>query len=129
MVTFYLSIFFNKKVEIRCDNFYKMSLKQFMGCYHFNDPNRNLTSILFCSRGANAYSFSSFIGYTVTWTLIIVGFIVGISSFFLITNEYYREIYNQFNITFGLHLLIPFIFLFLSVKFYMIERAKMINGF
>ena len=112
-----------------CENFYNMSLKQFMGGYHFNDPNRNLTSTLFCSRRANACSFSSFIGYTVTWTLINIGLIVGISNFFLITNEYYREIYNQFNITFWLHLFIPFIFLFLSVKFYMIERAKMINGF
>jgi len=84
---FYLDYF--KRDKIITEN--KLSFKEFVPYSYFG---RDEKIIAIFYKTPKLKPFLRWLGYTITYTLIVVGFMIGTSTTFLIISEKYKGIYN-----------------------------------
>lgn len=84
---FYLDCF--KREKIITEN--KLSFKEFIPYFLFGKQEK-FSAIFY--KTVKRKPFLRLLGYLVTYTLIVVGFMIGTSTTFLIISEKYRKIYN-----------------------------------
>lgn len=101
-----------------------LTLKQFISFLCFE--NTQSFNKIFYKTPKKKNTLFAFIGYTVSMTLISVGFIVGTSTMFLIISDTYRNFYGQ-GIPLFLYGFICLIALFYGFHFFRVEYEKYKN--
>lgn len=116
IVVYCLYIYCFKSVKIeKIDK--KISIKEYVGLYNFNDI-KGWGKILYkLPTNKNAVFYA--LGYILTYSLIIIGFVVGTSTTLLIVSEKYGKMYryNYFGRIF-LYSFIVLTLLYFSYRFY-----------
>jgi hypothetical protein len=103
-----------------------LTLKEFISLFNFNDT-KSFNKI-FYKIPKNKTAFISTIGYCGTISLIILSFLVAISTTFLILSPDYRLFYRSYKIPVFLILSFVVVFIFLLTKFYKKEYHKWLSG-
>lgn len=120
IVVYFLYIYSFKSVKIEKIG-KKISIKEYIGLYNFNDI-KGWGKILYkLPTNKNAVFYA--LGYILTNSLIIIGFVVGTSTTLLIISDKYKIIYNYFGHYF-LYSLVVVTILFFTYKFYKNGQRK-----
>jgi len=114
-VIYALWIYSFKKVQVPDFN-KKITLKQFISLFHFNDTGSFLK--LFYKLPTNKNSLLYSFGYISTYTLIFFSIIVSCSTTFLILSKGYRNFYSFYKTPILLYTLSFILIIILAVRFY-----------
>jgi hypothetical protein len=92
-----------------------ISIKSFPGYFYFNRKT-NFIEIIYKRKPTDKLLYLS--GYVVSNTLIVIGYMVGFSTIFLILSENYKAFYSEFGYYFiySIMIITPFIFTILFFK-------------
>lgn len=127
VVVYFLYIYIFKSVTFETVD-RKVSVKEYVGLYNFNDIKG--WEKMFYKLPSNKNALFYALGYILTHSLIIIGFVVGTSTTLLIISEQYKEIYkyNYFG-RFFLYSFIVVTLIYFTFRFYKNGVTKANNKF